>query len=170
MKLKQTVPTSVDVAFDVYSFSVTTSCFEIIHGLHRILKITDDKLKTAIVLNLENFKDKKDDGSFLIDLILDLLTFYEDKSRLTMQGFTPVIEDFRQKLLEFNGSLAAEPRLCQEQLEEKRMEIIHWCDMVNKFCHLYLDLLHNKMFRLEMVDLNAAASFPTPKSVKLEEE
>jgi hypothetical protein len=168
MNIKQTLPTTVDVAFDVYSFSVTTSSFEIVHGLSRIFKITDDKLKTAIAINLENHQDKKDDGSFLVDLLVKLLQFYENKSQTNMQDFTPVIADFRQKLLEFNDNLGAEPRLCEEQLEDKRAEIVKWCDMVNMFCHLYLDLLHNAMVRQEMVDMNAVASFPPIRSIELE--
>jgi hypothetical protein len=51
--------------------------FEPIHGMSRIVKLVPDKLATAIAINKENLKDPKDDGSFLIDLLLKLLEFYQ---------------------------------------------------------------------------------------------
>ena len=51
---------------DLYSF-------ELLHGLHCISGIVPDKLKTAIEINQENLKSYKDDGSFLIHLVEDLL-------------------------------------------------------------------------------------------------
>ncbi len=45
--------------------------------MSRIVKLIPDKLATAIAINKENLKDPKDDGSFLIDLLLKLLEFYQ---------------------------------------------------------------------------------------------
>ena len=58
-------------------WEVDLKSFEPIHGMSRIAKLIPDKLATAIAINNENLKDPKDDGSFLIDLVLKLLVFYQ---------------------------------------------------------------------------------------------
>ena len=39
-----------------------------------------DKLRTAASINAENLKDPEDDGSFAVDLIVNLLKFYLNKA------------------------------------------------------------------------------------------
>ena len=62
----------------VWLWNVDLDSFEAIHGLSRIVKLIPDKLATAIQISLENLPDPKDDGSFLIVLVIDLLKFYQD--------------------------------------------------------------------------------------------
>ena len=51
---------------------------EVMHGLHCIANIVPDKLDTAIAINRENLNSCKDDGSFLITLIQNLIADYTD--------------------------------------------------------------------------------------------
>ncbi len=47
--------------------------------MSRVTKLMGDKLGTAIDLNSENLPDPKDDGTFYVDLVLDLCKFYRDQ-------------------------------------------------------------------------------------------
>jgi hypothetical protein len=69
-----------DVCSDnqVWLWNVNPNYFEAIDGISRIVKLIPEKLATAIEINQENLPDPKDDGSFLIVLVIDLLKFYQD--------------------------------------------------------------------------------------------
>ena len=64
--------------------------FEPVHGLSRIVKLIPDKLWTAIEINKEKLQDPKDDGSFLIDLLIELLLFYQQQVQVCK--YFPFIE------------------------------------------------------------------------------
>ena len=48
----------------------------------RIILLIPDKLATAIEINKEMLPDPKDDGSFLIDLVLKLTAVYRDQIKV----------------------------------------------------------------------------------------
>jgi hypothetical protein len=48
------------------------------HGLSRIVLLLPDKIATAIAINKEVLPDP-DDGTYLIQLVVNLLKFYQDQ-------------------------------------------------------------------------------------------
>jgi hypothetical protein len=52
--------------------------FEVMHGLSRVALLVPDKIATAIEINKEDLPDP-DDGTFLIQLVEDLVVFYKGK-------------------------------------------------------------------------------------------
>jgi hypothetical protein len=62
-----------------WKWPVSLRSFEPIHGVSRVVKLVGDKLGTAMDLNSENLPDPKDDGTFLVDLVLDLCKFFRDQ-------------------------------------------------------------------------------------------
>jgi hypothetical protein len=80
-------PVSASITFvrknkTLLRWEVSLSSFECVHGLSRLAKLVPDKLRTAASINAENLEDPKDDGSFMVDLIVNLLKFYLDKVEL----------------------------------------------------------------------------------------
>ena len=59
-------------------WTVNLLSFESVHGISRVVKLLPDKLATAIAINKENLPDPKDDGTFMIVLVIDLLKFYQE--------------------------------------------------------------------------------------------
>ena len=55
--------------------------FEMVHALTRILKLLPDKLATAIAINSEHLASAEDDGRFLINLVTELLLFYQNQDK-----------------------------------------------------------------------------------------
>jgi hypothetical protein len=53
------------------------SSFEAVHGMSRVVKLIPDKLATATAINLENLPNPEDNGTFLVDLVTQLLEFFE---------------------------------------------------------------------------------------------
>ena len=53
------------------------SLFEPVHGMSRVLRLIPDKLATALAINEENLPNHRDDGGFLIDLVLQLENLYQ---------------------------------------------------------------------------------------------
>ena len=73
---------------DLYSF-------EVMHGMSRVCKMLPEKLETAIAINQEFLKDEKDDGSFFIDLVDNLISFFSNKldtDTLTLRNLNYVEE------------------------------------------------------------------------------
>ena len=58
-----------------WCWTLTLRSFEVVHGISRLVRLVPDKLATAIEINREFGNE---DGTFLIDLILDLLKQYQD--------------------------------------------------------------------------------------------
>jgi hypothetical protein len=78
-------PVSASITFvrknkTVLRWEVSLSLFECVFGLSRLAKLVPDKLRTAASINAENLEDPEDDGSFMVDLIVNLLKFYLDKA------------------------------------------------------------------------------------------
>ncbi len=104
--------------------------FEPVHGMSRVAKLVPDKLATAIAIYREHLENPDDDGSFMIDLVKNLLSFFCDqvtarqqqeaeeesqesgtefvtsKSGIEIQvSSTCVVKDFLQVLTEFSSKL-----------------------------------------------------------------
>ena len=78
-------PVSASITFvrknkTVLRWEVSLSLFECVYGLSRLAKLVPDKLRTAASINAENLKDPEDDGSYAVDLIVNLLKFYLSKA------------------------------------------------------------------------------------------
>lgn len=74
-----------------FTWKVDLKAFETIHGLSRVLLLLPDKLKTAMELSKES---PQTDGTFMIELVLDLLQDYENKS------YRCAVPSFNQPLCE----------------------------------------------------------------------
>ena len=61
-----------------WKLSLNLESFEVIHGLSRIVLLLPDKIATAIAINKEVLPDP-DDGTYLIQLVVNLLKFYQDQ-------------------------------------------------------------------------------------------
>lgn len=62
-----------------YLWKLNLASFEAVHGISRVVKlILNDKVTTAITINLEDLSNPKDNGGFLICLVTKLLSFYLD--------------------------------------------------------------------------------------------
>lgn len=64
---------------ECWEWTLDLKNFEQVHGISRIAKLLPDKLATSIEINKERLPNPKDDGSFLIDLVLKLLKIYQDQ-------------------------------------------------------------------------------------------
>jgi hypothetical protein len=76
-------PVSADVTFvrkdgTVWRWEVSHASYEYVHGLSRVVLLVPDKMRTAVSINLENLKDPKDDGSFMVDLVLNFAKFFRN--------------------------------------------------------------------------------------------
>jgi hypothetical protein len=81
---ERVVPVTATVCFErrdgqKWKWTVSLRSFEPIHGMSRVTKLVGDKLRTAMDLNSENLPDPKDDGTFFVDLVLDLCKFFRDQ-------------------------------------------------------------------------------------------
>ena len=73
---------------------IDTESFEVMHGLYRICRILPDKIHTAFDINIENLPNPEDDGRFLIDLCLNLCTFFRDMQAQRIRwGQSQILED-----------------------------------------------------------------------------
>jgi len=61
-----------------WKLSLNLESFEVMHGLSRIALLLPDKIATAIAINKEVLPDP-DDGTYLIQLVVNLLKFYQDQ-------------------------------------------------------------------------------------------
>ena len=61
-----------------WKLSLNLESFEVMHGLSRIVLLLPDKIATAIAINKEVLPDP-DDGTYLIQLVVNLLKFYQDQ-------------------------------------------------------------------------------------------
>ena len=139
--------------------------FEAIHGVYRIVKLIPGKLFTAIAIYIENLPDPKDNGSFLVDLVLNLITFYrqkipkhgldqvekffEDKneSQVWKQLFDN-LETLSTKLETFKAILRVVPRDL-DKVRNQAYKILHVADNLLIFCRVYLDFIHPILVQIE---------------------
>ena len=126
---------------------VNLRSFEPIHGLSRIVLLVPDKLATAIEINKEKLPDPKDDGSFLIDLVLKLCGVYANQIRLQqlapedpdLVDLLKSVEILEQKLEKFKNLL---PLRSPDDLDRCTKQIAEFCDVINGLCTLYLEFVH----------------------------
>jgi len=61
-----------------WKLSLNLESYEVMHGFSRIVLLLPDKIATAIAINKEDLPDP-DDGGFLIQLVVNLVKFYQDQ-------------------------------------------------------------------------------------------
>ena len=61
-----------------WKLSLNLESYEVMHGLSRIVLLLPDKIATAIEINKEDLPEP-DDGTFLIQLVVNLVKFYQDQ-------------------------------------------------------------------------------------------
>jgi hypothetical protein len=110
-----------------------------------------DKLKVAIEINQEKLEDPKDDGSFFIDLILDLVKFYSDQIKNNLDPFSNQKESQSKKnLIDTLDSLSSQLTSFKTKLQKRNLTklktaalaILKLADDVQIFCQIYLDFVH----------------------------
>jgi hypothetical protein len=110
-----------------------------------------DKLKVAIEINQEKLEDPKDDGSFFIDLILDLVKFYSDQIKNNLDPFSNQKESQSKKnLIDTLDSLSSQLTSFKTKLQKRNLTklktaalaILKLADDLQIFCQIYLDFVH----------------------------
>lgn len=76
----------------IWKFKVIQQDFEVIHGLSRIVKLIPDKLITALSICRLELPDPKDNGSYLINLIIELLEHYKNVHIKSINKFQSVAD------------------------------------------------------------------------------
>ena len=133
-----------------WMWSVNLISFESIHGISRIVLLIPDKLRVAIEINQEKLENPKDDGSFFIDLILDLVKFYSDQIKKNSDpSSTPtesqwkhllnVLDDLTSQLTSFKAKLQKRDL---KKLQDGALKILKLADDLRIFCQIYLDFVH----------------------------
>jgi len=110
-----------------------------------------DKLKVAIEINQEKLEDPKDDGSFFIDLILDLVKFYSDQIKNNLDPFSNQKESQSKKnLIDTLDGLSSQLTSFKTKLQKRNLTklktaalaILKLADDLQIFCQIYLDFVH----------------------------
>lgn len=131
---------------NIWQWQFRLNNFGAVHGILRVVKLLPDKLSTSIAINNENLSNSQDNGSFLIDLVLDLLLFYrecccpdslEDESKIS---FTSTLS----KLSSFLRMVKA--ALQQRDVEKIEFflvpQILSLCTNILIMCYTCLDFVH----------------------------
>ena len=150
-------------------WNVNLGCFEWIHGLSRIVKLLPDKLATAIQINREHLPNPKDNGSFLVQLVIELLDFYLPLSRRIPP--IPALEHQGEVLVNFGSEELQEdqppdarvmslPGVIKElktwledfltilelrqdgRLIHRALAILELANNVLLLCHVFMDYVH----------------------------
>lgn len=159
--------TKAKIEVGQFSWTVGVKEFEIIHGLSRVVRLLPDKLVTAKCIAAEPVTD---DGTFLVNLVLDLLKVYLDQSeRLVSSSSTAAAENlcsqevyqeipFESRTsvdlqMSLNGTLEclreslnsllrslADHNL--EQFANDAKALVGLGDEILAACHAYLDFAH----------------------------
>lgn len=151
-----------------FMWTLNMKSFETVYALSRVLLMVPDKVVTAFMINKENLPDP-DDGTFLINLVVDLLQVYIDKDRLMMRfedidnmndiqikkvdlglDQEPDEAEMGQSLADMLTFISNKLKELQRLLAEKRHEefqrevelFVQLCDDVRIACHVYLDLIY----------------------------
>jgi hypothetical protein len=148
---------------DLWICLVDLKCFESIHGVFRIVKLIPDKLATAIAINKEHLSDPKDDGSFLVELVLKLLPFYQEQVQNNCCGQKSEIEVSRQEetmkknnFLDILNQLSNELKSFNELLKTRENDVIKkqaekilkLADNLQIFCQVYLEVVHPTLIQV----------------------
>lgn len=151
---------SVQVKFFHYDVLLKHDSFEVIHGLSRMLRLTEEKMDTAIEIYKEELPELKDDGSFLINLVLKLMVHYiglaKEDVGVILHDYKKILEGFKAKL---NLRGVGRPVSIEDLLDEKR-NVMKFCNDIYSFCCIYLDLFHIKLTRGEPIDQETVNAFP----------
>jgi len=158
---------SINYGGNQWFWFVGVISFEAIHGMSRVVRLIPEKLATAIVINNENLSDPKDDGSFLIDLVLKLVTFYLEQTKKTKleevsvadhgdceyvdvtrrnQKFSDVLNYLISRLNTFKSKLHQRNR---ESIYNFALEILHLSDTILAFCTTYLEFVHPMLISIQ---------------------
>jgi len=139
--------------------------FEVIHGLSRIVLLLPDKVHTAIEIQKDNIPEA--DGSFLVQLVINLANVYRDQLRrkadincnvtniTTTQIFShdraPIVsadrpDNFEDVFVEFLSSLENFKRSLAERnrsdIYDAAEELLRISDDIWICCRVFLDLVH----------------------------
>ena len=150
---------------------VDLKSFESIHGVSRIVKLIPDKLATAIAINKENLSDPKDDGSFLVDLVIKLLKFYQEQvqkncevkkdEELSEIKAKLQLEMKRYNFLDILNKLSDELKTFNDQLKTRNNDVIKsqaevvlkLADNLQIFCNVYLNFVHPSLIQVTKIYL-----------------
>ena len=143
--------TAVAVIASAYVLFADLRDFEVIHGVSRIVKLIPDKLNLALVIRRENLPDPKDDGSFFVVLVIDLLEKYigmiREGSGLRVdhgdgrKNFLDCLQLLKKLLIMFNQNLKESD--VAEQLNEAVVEdVLHLSGDIQILCQIYLTFIH----------------------------
>lgn len=86
----ETVPIRAVLLCRRWTWVLTLSNFEVVHGLSRIVRLLPDKLATARAIRFGRTPLASDDGSFLIKLVRDLVEKYLTIHRTASAAFPSV--------------------------------------------------------------------------------
>ena len=153
-----------------WQFKLNLKTFEVMHGLSRVTRLVPDKLATAIAINKEELDDPEDDGGFLIQLVLDLISFYitnlarqlpfpNDEDNLFDSRLENIGEDqdrvfilpeltieLSDLLCEFKDKLLSFKRTLRarssEDLKNEADSLLRMSDNILEVCKVYLDFVH----------------------------
>jgi len=180
--IKQTEEESRVVSAEIYCSSydnvlvseVNLQSFESIHGVSRIVKLIPDKLATALAINKEHLSDPKDDGSFLVNLVLKLTNFYLEQIDNTWKNRK--ISDTDESLLEKTDKLTKEYNFCdilkqlfvelnsfndqlqirnEGEIKEQALRVLRFADIIQIFSQVYLDIVHPTLIQVNFVRFKA---------------
>jgi len=133
------------------------SNFEIIHAFMRILALIPDKVATAMVINDEHHE--QDSGSFLIQLVIDLLKQYSGPQ---FQNQSPAILNSLTSLSSHLESLINNlNRRNPIGITISSSIIINEIDCYYVACRLYVTFLHHELIRIQRAGPQTAANIET---------
>jgi hypothetical protein len=138
-----------------------------------------DKLKVAIEINQEKLEDPKDDGSFFIDLILDLVKFYSDQIKNNLDPFSNQKESQSKKnLIDTLDSLSSQLTSFKTKLQKRNLTklktaalaILKLADDLQIFCQIYLDFVHPVLIMKESDNSEKIEELKEKLETKLKEK
>jgi len=133
------------------------SNFEIIHAFMRILALIPDKVATAITINDECHE--QDSGSYLIQLVVDLLKQYSDTQ---FQNRSPAVTNSLTSLSSHLETLITSlNRRNSAEITISSSIIINEIDCYYVACRLYVTFLHQELIRIQREGPQTAANVET---------
>ena len=160
-----------------FKWIVDRDSFEVIHGLYRIVLMLPQKLGTAIIINLQDYQDREEDGTYLVCLVIELLKTYLDMvkevnpprfgfdvSRFCLSDhfdhLDPMIEqDLGDVIACLYSRLEAFVSLLKDRSDQIfpiGKSICRMADNIKTMCHVYIEFVHQlwvKIGRSGVLDL-----------------
>jgi len=121
--------------------------FEVIHGFSRVCKLLPDKLATALAVNKENLKATNDSGAVLIEIVQDLLAFYQN-ARFQVHS-APVTRTIGGVNLTLNYLKDHLNAWDSERAKVTIDSILKNIESYYKACMLYIDFLHPELLAIQ---------------------